>query len=98
MNAKVTITIPIEKVHLKVRDMLEEVANESESASIDITAIAKNVLEQKDLLLQLEQIDILRKKLTLLDANLEDCYSILKGLVKYKTKEMEQKNAEEKPE
>lgn len=98
MNAKVTITIPIEKVHLKVGNMLEEIANELEFFAVDVTAISKNAIQQLDLVKQLTDIDNTRKKLALLDANLEDCYSILSGLIKYKTQEMEQKNVEQKPE
>jgi len=97
MNAKITITIPIEKVHLKVANMLEEIASELETSSTDVTSFVKKATSQTDLLTQLTDIDSTRKKLALLDANLEDCYSILSGLVKYKTQEMEQKNAEQKP-
>lgn len=89
MNAKITVTVPIEKIHLKVHEILEDTANSLELASVDVTSISKNVLTESDFLYQLEQIDLIRKKLALLDANLEDCYNILNGLVIYKTKQNE---------
>lgn len=95
MNAKITITIPIEKLNIKVAEMLEEVASELENMSVDITAISKDAASEKDLLKQIDDIDGLRKKMLLLDSNLEDCYSILGGLVKYRTQEIEQKDAEQ---
>lgn len=95
MNAKITITIPIERLSTKVAEMLEEVASELENMSVDVTAISKDAASEKDLLKQIDDIDGLRKKMLLLDSNLEDCYSILGGLVKYKTQEIEQKDAEQ---
>lgn len=98
MNAKLTITVPIEKVHLKVSMILEEIANELELSSIDATSVSKNTIQQTDFLKQLSDIDQIRKKLALLDSNLEDCYSILSGLVRFKTQGAEEKNVEQKPE
>ena len=98
MNAKITITLPINKIHLKVGEILEQVASEFETASIDVTSVSKKVLSETDLLAQLEQIDTLRKKLTLLDANLQDCYSIINGLIIHKTSGKENQNAEQNPE
>ena len=98
MNAKITITLPINKIHLKVGEILEQVASEFETASIDVTSVSKKVLSETDLLAQLEQIDTLRKKLTLLDANLQDCYSIINGLIIHKTSGKENQNAEQNSE
>ena len=91
MNAKITITVPIQKVHLKIADMLEESAQTLEAFSIDVTAISKSVAQQADVLGQLEKIDALRKELALLDANFEDCYNVLNGLIVYKTQQSETK-------
>jgi len=91
MNAKMTITVPIQKVHLKIADMLEESAQSLETFSVDVTTISKSVAQQADLLGQLEKIDALRKELSLLDANFEDCYNVLNGLIIYKTKQNDAK-------
>lgn len=96
MNAKITITLPISKIHLKIAEILEEVASEFETTAVDTSSISKDVVEQKDFLLQLEQIDAVRKKLTLLDANLQDCYSVISGLIAHKTSQKENQNAEQK--
>ena len=96
MNAKITITVPIEKLNSKVADIIESVASDLDFLSVDVTAISKAIIQENDLLKQLNNIDLARKKLALLDANLEDCYSILSGLVKYKTNQATgQKNAEQ---
>ena len=95
MNAKINITVPINKLHFKVSDMLEEVAKELENALIDATAISKAVKLEQDFLSQLENLDSLRKKMTLLDANLEDCYSVINGLVSYKANKLKVINQEE---
>ena len=96
MNAKITITVPIDKLHLTVAEMVESVASQLESSAIDLTGISKELINQKNILEQMENLDKIRRTLSLLDANLEDCYSILSGLVKYKTQQpMGQKNAEQ---
>jgi hypothetical protein len=91
MNAKITVTVPINKAHLKVSEFLEEI-NESlgedrKSLEEIIAKVSKNI----DTLNAIEQIDSLRKNLAYLDAKLEDCYTVLKALVEYRTKK-EEKN------
>jgi hypothetical protein len=99
MNAKITITVPVEKLHFKVAEIVEKVASELENTSIDLTGASKQIVNQSDLLKQMEEIDKARKNLALLDANLEDCYSILNGLIKYKTDQTSgQKNVEQSTE
>lgn len=95
MNAKITITVPIEKLNIKVSNMLEEIAQELENCSIDVTAVSNAVKSEHDLLLQLETIDSLRKKMALLDANLEDCYSITNGLLNYRSNKLKMINQKE---
>jgi len=94
MNAKITITVPVERLHLTVAGILGEISRELESLSNDVINTSKDVAAKKDLLNQIELLDDTRQKLTLLDSRLEDCYSILGGLVRYKTQEPEEKNVE----
>jgi len=87
MNAKITITIPIEKVPSKVTQILYDVSTELDELSNAVKEVSKCVIKEDDLMKQLQLIDMHRKKLALLDANLDDCYSVLVGLVNYKTKD-----------
>lgn len=83
MNAKITITVPLDKLHIKIADLLDELASNIESVSIDLTGVSKETRQKIDILKQLHDIDSIRKKMALLDANLEDCYNVLVGLVNY---------------
>jgi DNA-binding ferritin-like protein len=94
MNAKITITVPMDKLNQTVCRMLENIAEEFGTLSADTRTTSKGVIQQNDILKQLKNIDDSRKKLALLDANLEDCYSILNGLVKYMTKLSDKENAD----
>lgn len=94
MNAKISITLPMEKIHIKVANLMEEISQEFDSISSDTKNISFDILEENDFLKQLEKIDATRKKLLLLDANLQDCYSIVNGLISYKTNEREKQNAD----
>jgi hypothetical protein len=94
MNAKITITVPIEKVHLTIADMLETVSIQLTALAGDAEYISKKVRSEEDILRQLESIDSARKIISLLDANLDDCYSVLTGLVSYKTKTTPSKEKE----
>jgi|694.fasta_scaffold143795_1 hypothetical protein len=85
MNAKIKITVPIDKVHLKIASILKEVCEELNITAKETAEIAEQTSKSQDLLLQLDKIDKLRKKMALLDSNLEDCYDVIDGLVKYKT-------------
>lgn len=89
MNVKLTVTVPMEKIHLKIGEMLEDVARELDNTAIDTTSISKSVYQQADFLKQMDEIDKIRKKMALLDANLEDCYNVINGLLVYKTKQKE---------
>ena len=86
MNAKITITIPIEDVPLKVAKMLYDISTELTELSNTVNGVSNSVMKEEDLMKQLELIDSHRKKMALLDANLDDCYSVLVGLVNYRTK------------
>ena len=77
----------MERVHVKMSQILDEVSIELNKAADSVDDISKGVFEKNDLLKRLEDIDLCRKKLALLDANLDDCYSVLMGLVNYKTKD-----------
>lgn len=94
MNVKIKITVPLDRVPVKISDLLQEVASDLDDLSINVNSVSKDVFEKKDYLLQLEKIDSYRKILSFLDARLEDCYDVLDGLIKYKT-DKEVKNAEQ---
>jgi arginine deiminase len=89
MNAKITITVPMDQIPKKLCYMFDDVAKELDNTAIDTTAVAKACIQESDFLKQMEEIDKIRKKLSLLDANLEDCYNIISGLVLFKTKQQE---------
>jgi hypothetical protein len=91
MNAKITITVPMDQIHKKLGYMLEDVAGELDNLVIDTTAVSKASYQEDDFLKQMEDIDKLRKKLSLLDANLEDCYNIMSGLILYKSNKQQEK-------
>lgn len=86
MNAKITLTVPVEKIHEKVAEILHNVAHDIEQLRDTTSDVANDVANKSDIMKQIEVIDRCRKHLALLDANLEDCYSILLGYVTYKTK------------
>ena len=92
MNAKITITVPMDKVHLKVSELLETVVHDMEDLQVSISDISMGVSKSDDILKHISELDKCRKQLTLLDANLEDCYSVLFGLTKFKTKQAELQN------
>ena len=83
MNARMVITVPIETVPdkvsemiLSVSDRLSDVSNESYYCSLDIK-------DKNNLLQQLENLNEVRKKLSNIDLNLEDCYNVVKGYINY---------------
>lgn len=83
MNARMVITVPIETVPDKVKDIvlsvsdkLSELSNHSYYCSIDIG-------DKSNLLKQLEILNDMRKKLSNIDLNIEDCYNVLKGYINY---------------
>lgn len=92
MNAKITITVPMDKVHLKVSEMLDNVVHEIEELQVNISDIGVSIARENDIMHCISEIDRCRKNLSLLDANLEDCYSVLIGLVNFKTKKNEIQN------
>jgi hypothetical protein len=96
MNAKITITVSMDQIHKKLGYMLEDIAREFDNTAIDTTAVSKACFQEDDFLKQMENIDQLRKKLTLLDSNLEDCYNIMNGLVLFKTKQQEKQQHDDK--
>ena len=52
MNVKLTVTVPMEKIHLKIGEMLEDVAKELDNTAIDTTSISKSIYQQADFLKQ----------------------------------------------
>jgi Mg2+ and Co2+ transporter CorA len=93
MNAKITITVPIEKVNYKVAEIMYDAERQIENLKDELHNIANHVHKNEQLLEQVEKIDRCRKDLMLLDATMEDCYNVLAGLIAYRTKANEgQKN------
>lgn len=90
MNAKMTITIPIEDIPQEVSRILENITEKLKK----ITEQTSNLIYSQDHILVISEIDDIRKQLTLLDLNYEDCYSVLLGYVKYET-DMRIKKVEE---
>lgn len=79
MNAKITLTVPMENIPKEVERILKSI-----SVNLDgLRSETFRAAEMDDLVGLMNQIDDLRKSLTLLDANYEDCYSILVGYMRY---------------
>jgi hypothetical protein len=81
MNAKMVITVPIDDIPEEVSKILEK--------NVDKLSLIKektnNCCYNQDINLVIEEIDEIRKVLSLVDTNLEDCYSVLLGYSRYKT-------------
>lgn len=96
MNGKITITMPMEKVPSEVGRLLGTIIAELEA----LAALTKSIQQQNNNhLFVINTIDEIRKRLSLVDFNYEDCYSILVGFLKYQAdkrmaemKQQEQKN------
>lgn len=94
MNAKMVITVPIENIPEEVSKILERLVDSLSTIKEKLNNCVYNQNES----LVIDEIDSIRKSLSLLDLNLEDCHSILVGYTKYKNdqrmKELNNKNKE----
>lgn len=79
MNAKMSITVPIDQIPKEVDKLLYSLLIKLETLCKD----ANQALGDRDIDNKIYAIDSIRKKLTLLDLNYEDCHSILVGYSKY---------------
>lgn len=79
MNAKMVITVPIDKIPNKVTSLLDDINIELAEIMHDTTELINNSNELE----RIQKIDDIRKRLSLLDLNYEDCYSVLLGYTKY---------------
>jgi len=95
MNAKMTITLPVEDIPQEVSRILENISEKLKR----ILEQTSNISYNQDHSLVVSEIDDIRKQLTLIDLNYEDCYNVLLGYVKYQTdtriKATEQKSQEQ---
>jgi hypothetical protein len=81
MNAKMTITVPIDDIPQEVGRLLENITEKIKTI-VDRTS---NLTYNQDYGLVVSEIDDIRKQLSLIDMNYEDCYSVLLGYIKYQT-------------
>jgi len=81
MNAKMVITVPIDKIPNKVTSLLDDINIELAEIMHDTTELMNNNNELE----RIEKIDNIRKRLSLIDLNYEDCYSVLLGYTKYQS-------------
>lgn len=81
MNAKMVITVPIDKIPHKVTSLLDDINIELAEIMHDTTELMNN----NNQLERIEKIDNIRKRLSLIDLNYEDCYSVLLGYTKYES-------------
>jgi hypothetical protein len=99
MNAKMIITVPIENIPNEVNRIIEDLATRMQ----ELVEKTKNCVYNENHTLVIEEIDDIRKKLSLIDLNYEDCYSVLLGYVKYHNdkriseKQEESENTSEEP-
>lgn len=94
MNAKMTITLPVDDIPQEVSRILENITEKLKK----ITEQTSNISYSQDHNLVISEIDDIRKQLTLLDLNYDDCYSVLLGYVKYQTDNRIKKIEESKQE
>lgn len=81
MNAKMVITVPIHKIPEKVTSLLDDINIELH----DIIEETSMLIKSNNQLEKIEKIDEIRKRLSLIDLNYEDCYSVLLGYTKYES-------------
>ena len=81
MNAKITLTVPMDKIPQEVHRILNQISKELAGLSED----TKNITCLHDSVKLLSHIEKYRSVLTLLDANYDDCYSVLVGYLKFQT-------------
>lgn len=83
MNAKMIITVPVENIPQEVSKIMERLSGNAGSIKEKIS----NCTYNDNHTFIIEEIDSIRKTLSLIDNNLEDCYNILLGYVKYNTEQ-----------
>lgn len=81
MNAKMMITVSIDKIPHKVTSLLDDINIELAEIMHDTTELMNN----NNQLERIEKIDNIRKRLSLIDLNYEDCYSVLLGYTKHES-------------
>lgn len=79
MNAKVTLTVPMNQIPEEIQRQLNVLCGKLQSLSIK----TRDIVSLEDHVKLLNGIDDIRKDLTVVDANFEDCYSIVIGYLKY---------------
>ena len=83
MNAKMMITVPMNSIPERIRNILDDNCNTLISLSETLDYCSRDIGSTNDLLYQLEKLDEIRRKLSLVDLNIEDCYSTLKGYINF---------------
>ena len=76
MRVKLSYTVEFDDVPMVVNDKLREIGGSLEKCGM---AVKPEIWEDSTILYSLDRINDVRKQLALLDAQLEDCYSILAG-------------------
>lgn len=79
MNAKVTLTVPMNQIPEEIQRQLNVLCGKLQTLSIK----TRDIVSLEDHVKLLNGIDDIRKDLTVVDANFEDCYSIVIGYLKY---------------
>lgn len=79
MNAKVTFTVPMSQIPAEIQRQLNVLSDKLER----LTNATRDIVSLQDHVKLLNGIDDIRKDLTVVDANFEDCYSIVIGYLKY---------------
>lgn len=92
-NARISITVPYEEIPNEV----EKLINKSMSKMFSIAEQLKNGTTDNHKKV-LEDIENVRKKLLLVDANLEDAYNILLGYLQNELKKKQEKVESHEPE
>jgi flagellar motor component MotA len=83
MNAKITLTIPMEKVPKEITRILDDINIELQDIIHDTSECINITVTQP--IESIKKIEEIRKKLNMIDFMYDDCYTILLGHVKYET-------------
>jgi len=85
-TAKIQYTIQLENLPSEVKNTLIKLASKADRVSDLLQSFAE---KEFDAIKLAKDLEVARQELALLDANLDDCYSILSGYARYEAQQLE---------
>ena len=93
MRVKIAYTVELEEVESEISDVMSRASEDLDYSYTELTRIQLDLQTKADNLSEnIEKIDIIRRKMSKADAILQDCQSVLEGLLQVKTQLKEQEN------